>query len=156
MAGNGPDEKNRHDGIDQGEKQAAVEGRRCPQRRGRLQPEGARKQRPVRHARIAKKALDPIQEFAQPFRIEPRREIAPGEARAELVIVLALQRPFRRCPLRQYAQIIFINERSCGDAKPDDHIEQCPPGPSGRSLASHPTNVPSGSAIALAASLPDN
>ena len=126
MAGDGPDGKDRGDGIDQGEQQAAVEGGRRPKRRRFLQPEGARKQRPVRHARIAKEALDLIEESSQPFRVEPRREIAPGKARAEPVIVLALQRACRRRPLRQNAEIIFIDERSEGGAKPLDHEDRRP------------------------------
>jgi hypothetical protein len=129
MAGNGPNGKNRRDGIDQGEKQAAVEGGRRPQRRRCPQPEGARKKRPVRHAHIAEKALDPIEESGQPFRIEPRREIAPGEARAQLVIVLALQRSFRRCSLRQNAEIILIDERSDGNAEAVDQKDRRPQRP---------------------------
>ncbi len=40
-----------------------------------------RKQRPIHHAGIAKKPLDPIKESGQPFRVKPRREIAAFEAR---------------------------------------------------------------------------
>jgi hypothetical protein len=75
-----------------------------------------RKQRSVRHAGIAKKPLDSIEESGQPFGIKPRREIAPGEARAQLVIVLSLNRPFRRASLRQNTEIILIDERIGGDA----------------------------------------
>jgi hypothetical protein len=124
MAGNGPNGKNRRDGIDQGEKQAAVEGGRRPQRRRCPQPEGARKKRPVRHAHIAEKALDPIEESGQPFRIEPRREIAPGEARAQLVVVLPLDRAFWLRPLRQNAEIIFIDDGSGENAKTSYPVER--------------------------------
>jgi hypothetical protein len=127
MAGNGPNEENRCDGVDEGEKHAAVEGGRRPQRRRRPQPEGARKQRPVRHAGIAEEALDPIEESTQPFRIEPRREIAPGEARPQLVIVLPLNRAFLLRPLRQNTEILFIDERSGGNAQAvaqEDHSPQ--------------------------------
>src|ERR1700730_3030754 len=46
-----------------------------------------RKQRPVRHAHIAKKTLDPVEEFGQPFLIESYRQIAPSEARARMDLV---------------------------------------------------------------------
>jgi hypothetical protein len=101
MAGDGPDEKNRRDGIDQGEQQASVERGRRPQWRRRLQPKGMRKQRPFRHAHVAEESLDPIEESGQPFRIKPRREIASIEARPQLVIVLPLKRSFRLCPLAE-------------------------------------------------------
>ena len=133
MAGHGPNDENRRDGIDQGEQQAAVEGGRRPQRRRCLQPKGARKQRPVRHAFIAEKPLDPVEESGQPFRIEPCREIAPGEARAQLVIVLPLDRPFRQRPLRQKPEIIFINEWSEGNAKAVDARPQSAAGLPARS-----------------------
>jgi hypothetical protein len=84
MAGNGPNGENRRNRIEQREEQAAVEGRRRPQRRRFLKPEGERKQRPVGHAFIAEEALDPIEESRQPFRIEACREIAPGKARPQL------------------------------------------------------------------------
>jgi hypothetical protein len=51
-----------------------VEGGRRPKRRRFLQPEGVL----TLNARIAEKALNPIEESGQPFRIEPRRQIAPG------------------------------------------------------------------------------
>jgi hypothetical protein len=108
MAGNGPNEKNRRDGIDQGQEQAAVEGGRRPQRRRFLQSECMCKQRSVRHTFIAEEALNPIEESGQRFRIEPRRELAPGEARPQPVIVLPLKRAFRlRAPAPEHQDNIY-------------------------------------------------
>jgi hypothetical protein len=83
-----------------------------------------RKQSPVRHAGIAKKPLDPIEERRQPFRIKPSREIVTGKARAQPVIVLPLKRAFRLRPLRQNAKIILIYKSPEDDTKDDDRIEQ--------------------------------
>jgi hypothetical protein len=107
------------------------------------------KKRPVRHARIAKKPLDPIEEFGQPFRIEPRREIAPGQASPQLVIVL-LKRAFRLRALRQNAEIVFIDERSEGGAT-SKKSALCA-GPSGMNPVSNAPSMASGSLIAFATS----
>ena len=120
MTEHGPDKDNRRNRIEQGEQEAAVEGGRRPQRRRCFKPEGAL----TLSARIAKEPLDPIEEFGQPFRIEPCREIAPGKARAQRVIILPLKRSFRRRPLRKNAELIFINERSGENAKTSDLVER--------------------------------
>ena len=49
---------------------------------------------------------------------------APGKARAQRVIILPLKRSFRRRPLRQNAEIIFINERGGENAKTSDPVER--------------------------------
>lgn len=75
MAGNGPD-----DWVEQCEKQTAIEGGGCPKRRGRSQPESARKQRPVRHAGIAEEVVNRVEEVGQQPGVEARRRAALGEA----------------------------------------------------------------------------
>jgi hypothetical protein len=106
MAGNGPNDENRRNGIDQGKKQAAVEGGRRPQRRRFLQSKGIRKQGPNGFVRVTEEVVHRIEESLQPFCIKPRREIFPDEARAQLVIALQLKRSFRRHPLAKNSDII--------------------------------------------------
>ena len=97
--------------------EAPVEGGSSPCGHGCLKPEGVWEQRPVRHAHITEKPLDPVEECGQPFRIEPRRKVASGEARAQFVIVLPLDRSFRCRSLRQDAEIISIHEGHCREAQ---------------------------------------
>jgi hypothetical protein len=57
-----------------------------PQWRGRLKPKRMGKQSPVRHARVAKKAIDPVEEDLQPFFIEARGHIVANKPRPQPII----------------------------------------------------------------------
>ena len=61
-------------------KQTAIEGGSCPEWRGRPQSEGVRKECPVRHAGIAKEAVDRVEEAGQPLGVEARRQAPLDEA----------------------------------------------------------------------------
>jgi hypothetical protein len=69
------------------------------------------KQRPVRHAGVAKKFFDPIEENAEPIGVEPRRAIAFGEAFAQPIIGLPLEGRFALVPGSENAAIAPIQER---------------------------------------------
>ncbi len=92
MVADGPDEDNRCAWINEGEQQAAIKGGRRPQRRGLSQPEGARKQGPVCHSRVAEEAVDGVEKDLQPAHIFAGDPIACSDALPESVVIFALAR----------------------------------------------------------------
>jgi hypothetical protein len=83
---NGPDEKDRCDGIDQRQQQTTVERWGRPERRRRAQPESAREQCAVRHAGIAEETIHRVEHRRQPPRIALRRQTAACQVPAQAII----------------------------------------------------------------------
>src|SRR5215471_6696090 len=86
MAGNCPNDEDRDDRINQGEKQAAVESRSRPERRRGPQPEGTREERPVGHACVAEEAVNPVEKPGETLGVEAGCNVSRCQAAPERVI----------------------------------------------------------------------
>jgi len=111
VAGDGPDQKDRRDGVEQRQQQAAVEGERGPQRCRRPQAEGVRKQAAGSHAFVAKEPLDAGKKPVQPDGIDAGDGPALGQAPPESKVSVPLVVVRRQGTRRQHAGVSSVEKR---------------------------------------------
>jgi len=142
MVADGPDEYDRRDWINEGEHQAAIEGRRGPKRRGFAQAEGVREQGAVRHSRIAEEAVDGVEEGVQSARILAFDPVARSDALPERVVILPLARADRLGSRPEHAEIMQDGEAESGNSDQDHDADQCDQRRADRRLHLGPEIVP--------------